>query len=123
MRPSLGTALKPKRKTGSHIQRHDMGDGQMLTTREIARVIGGTPHNVRARLAKGWKGEALLTPLGERRRIGKPKGQTQVIAYKLAVHFKHRIPSTKEIMTVHPMEESNACYWRNAIVRALEELT
>lgn len=94
----------------------------MLTTREIARVIGGTPHNVRARLAKGWKRSALVLPLGERRQQGLPRVNTQIVAYKLASKFKRRIPTVEEIMAVHPMNDKTAAYWRNAITRALEEM-
>ena len=122
MIPSLGTTLKPKRKTGSHIQRHDVGDGLLLTTREIAARIGGTPHNVRQRLAKGWSGPQLLLPLRKRRTIGLPKSQTQVVAYKLALHFGRRAPTVAEIRRIHPMDRSNAAYWRNAILTAQQQL-
>lgn len=111
------------RRSPRNAPRYHVGGNEWLTSRQIARIIGGTPHNVRARIALGWKGEALLTPLGQRKRTGKPKGHTQVVAYKLALKFGRRIPTTKEIIAVHPMEESNACYWRNAIIRALEDLS
>lgn len=110
----------PKRKTGRHVRKHDVGDGSMLTTRQIAVRLGTTPHNIRARLAKGWKGEELLTPIGERRRQGQPRTQTAVVAYRLALAFGTRRPTTEEIRKVYPMTESSACYWRNAITIALE---
>lgn len=93
----------------------------MLTTREIAKIIGGTPHNVRARISKGWKGEHLLVPLFERRRLGVARTTTQVIALKLAHAYPHKIPTVKQIQQVHPMSNATARYWRNAIKLAQEE--
>lgn len=93
----------------------------MLTTREIAEIIGGTPHNVRARISKGWKGSHLLIPLFERRRLGVARTTTQVIALKLAHAFPHKIPSVAQIQAVHPMDKTTARYWRNAIKQAQEE--
>lgn len=107
------------RKPARNAARHDVGGGEKLTTREIAKVIGGTPQNVRARLSLGWKGEALVLPLGERRNAGQPRSETQVIAYKLALKFKRRLPSVAETMEVHPMDNTTATYWRNAITKAL----
>lgn len=112
----------PKRKTGKHIPKHDVGDGTFLTTRQIATRLKTNPHTIRARLAKGWRGEELLTPIGERRRTGQPRTQTAVVAYKLALHFGRRRPTTEEIRKVHPMTESSACYWRNAITIVLERI-
>lgn len=110
-------------RVNTKAERHHVGHGEYLTTREIAKVIGGTAHNVRARLAKGWKGEALVLPLGERRHPGVARTTTQIVAYKLALKFGRKIPTPKQIMAVHPMEETTATYWRNAITRALEELS
>lgn len=116
------TVMKPPtRKLPRSAPRYDVGGGEQLTTREIAERIGGTQHNVRARLAKGWKGEALLTPIFERRKPGKPRAATAIVAYTLARTFGSRIPSTAEIQTLFPMEESTAAYWRNTIREALEK--
>lgn len=109
-------------RINSKAKKHHVGGNEWLTTREIAKVIGGTQHNVRARLAKGWKGEALVLPVGERRAPGRPRVMTQVVAYKLALKFKRRTPTVPEIMEVHPMAEETATYWRNAIIKALEDL-
>lgn len=110
------------RRTGSHIKKHDVGDGRKLTTRQIANEIGGTPHNVRARLAKGWTGAQLLIPIFERRRKGVARTPTQVVAYKLALKFGHNIPTVQQIRDTHPMDTSTARYWRNAVIAAQETL-
>lgn len=110
------------RRTGCHVQKHDVGDGEMLTTRQIAARIGGTPHTVRGRLAKGWTGEQLLQPLRERRKLGQPKGLTPVIACKLALTFGWKAPTAAQIMDIHPMEESTAAYWANAYKHAIAQL-
>ena len=110
------------RRPNSQAKRYDVGGGELLTTREIARIIGGSQHNVRQRIRQGWKGAALVLPLGERRRIGAPRVNTQVIAFKLAQKFGRRIPTVAEIEAAHPMDETTATYWRNAIIRAWEEL-
>ena len=116
------TVMKPPtRKLPSNAPRYDVGGGEMLTSREIAERIGGTQHNVRTRVAKGWKGEALLVPVFERRKPGKPRAATAVIAYTLARTFGSRIPTTKEIRDLYPMEESTAAHWRNTIREALEK--
>lgn len=120
MKSSLGTQVRPRRRTGCHVRFHDVGNGEMLTTREIAERIGGTPHNVRARLAKGWTGVELLLPLRRRRKVGLPRVHTQVVAYKLAAEFQGKRPTVKRIIEIHPMSRSDAAYWRNAILIAQE---
>lgn len=111
----------PKRKTGCHIQKHDVGDGEMLTTRQIAVRLGTTPATIRGRLAKGWKGEQLLLPTGAKRREGRPRTQTAVTAYALALRFGRKWPTTAEIQRAFPMDDTTAAYWRNAIRIALEK--
>lgn len=116
-------ATKPKRKTGSHVAKHDVGVGYPpMTTRQIAERIGCDPHIIRARINKGWMGADLLAPIGTRRRIGVARTQTQVVALKLALTFGRKIPTPAQIRAVHPMEYAAALYWRNAIKRALKDL-
>lgn len=101
-------------------KRYDVGDGTMLTCREIAmRVKGATQQTIRNRVNNGWKGEALLNPLDVRRNEGRPRTTTAVIAYKLARKFGSKLPTPAEIRSVHPMAETTATYWRNAIREAL----
>lgn len=121
MKPSVGLKVRPARKTGFHVKRHDVG-GQMMTTREIAARIGGTTQTVRARLAKGWKGKELLMPINSRRSVGLPRVSTQIVAYKIARQFPDSVPTTAQIREIHPMGASTATYWRNAIMRAMREL-
>lgn len=121
MKPSVGLKVRPARKTGFHVKRHDVG-GQMMTTREIAARIGGTTQTVRARLAKGWKGKELLMPINSRRSVGLPRVSTQIVAYKIARQFPDSVPTTAQIRAIHPMQVSTATYWRNAIMRAMREL-
>lgn len=117
------TKKKPRRKTGSHVARHDVGPyREPMTTREIADYLGTTPHNIRARIRKGWHGEDLLKPIGTRRRIGIARSPTHVVAMKLALTFGRRVPTIAQIRAVHPMEYTTACYWQNTIKRALKEL-
>lgn len=109
------------RKSPHNAARHDVGGGELLTVRQIALRLGTTPSVVRARLFKGWKGEALMLPTGNRRKEGRPRTQTAVTAYALALKFGSRWPSTREIMAAFPMDETTATYWRNAIRIALEK--
>lgn len=117
----MGLKVRPARKTGFHVERHDVG-GKMMTTREIAAKIGGTAHTVRARLAKGWKGKELLMPVNSRRSVGRPRVSTQIVAYKIARQFPDSVPTVAQIRAIHPMAASTATYWRNAIIRAMREL-
>ena len=112
--------MKPTRKSPVTAKKYDVGYGEMLTVREIANVLGTSYGVVRARITKGWTGEQLLIPVGERRGKSKPRTQTAVVAYVLATRFKRRIPTTEEIKDTYPMAESTAMYWRNAIKIALE---
>ena len=115
--------MKPTRQSPVTAKKYDVGDEEMLTVREIATVLGTSYGVVRARITKGWTGESLLTPVGERRRKSMPRTKTSVMAYTLALKFGRRVPTTKEIMDTYPMAESTAMYWRNAIKIALEKLT
>lgn len=114
--------MKPTRKSPVTAKKYDVGYGEMLTVREIANVLGTSYGVVRARITKGWTGEQLLTPVGDRRRKSVPRTKTSVMAYTLALKFGRRVPTTKEIMDTYPMAESTAMYWRNAIKIALEKL-
>lgn len=118
----MSTGRAPRRKSPCDAPLHDVGDGEMMTTRQIAEYIGGTQHTVRGRLLKGWRGEQLLQPLRERRKLGQPKGQTPVIAIKLALQFGWKAPSAAQVMEVHPMEQSTAAYWSNAYKHAIEQV-
>lgn len=121
--PILGSGIKPKRKSGSHIQKFDVGDGSLpMTTRQIASKVGCEPRVIRARINKGWTGAELLSPLNSRRRIGIPRTQTQIIALKLALAFPKKIPTAAQIIAVHPMSYTAALYWRNALKQAIEDL-
>lgn len=107
----------------SKAKKYNVGGGEMLTVREIARIAGTTAGTIRARLRKGWKGDSLVLPLGERRKEGQPRYPTQIVAYKLAMKFRYRVPTVEEIRAVHPMSEHNARFWRYSMRRAIEELT
>lgn len=58
--PSLGYTGREYKTRGG--QRHDVGDGRMLTVREIAFESRCDVSAIYARLAKGWSGSRLLTP-------------------------------------------------------------
>lgn len=109
------------RKSPSDAKLYDVGDGVMMTGRQIAEKIKSTNGTVRSRWAKGWRGPALLLPPGDRRKKSKPRTTTAVNAYALALRFGARVPTTREIHAVFPMCNASAMYWRNAIRAALEK--
>lgn len=112
--------MKPTRKSPVTAKKYDVGDGEMLTVREIANVLGTTYGVVRSRITKGWTGEALLTPVGQRRAKSRPRTKTSVMAYTLALKFGTRLPTADEIRQAYPMCEATAYYWRHTIQVALE---
>lgn len=111
---------KISRRPPRTAKRYDVGDGEMLTVREIATILGTSVGTVRSRITKGWTGESLLLPPGDRRGKSKPRSQNTVVAYVLALRFGARLPTTKEIMETYPMAESTAHWWRHTIRAALE---
>lgn len=42
--------------------RYDVGDGRMLTMREIALEVGVSKQTIRGRIKSGWRGAKLLLP-------------------------------------------------------------
>lgn len=110
------------RRSPETAKKYDVGGGEMLTVKEIAEVVGTTPGTIRFRLSKGWEGESLVLPKGERRKGGKPRTQTSVTAYTLALKFGRRLPSVEEIRETYPMSETTAMYWRNSIRIALQRV-
>lgn len=110
------------RRSPKTAARYDVGHGEMLTIRQIALILKTTPGVVRSRVQRGWKGEQLLTPVGQRGNKGRPRTQTAVYAYTLALKFGRRWPSTREILDTIPVDDTTAMYWRAAIRDALIKL-
>lgn len=113
---SLSPAVfKPRRQ-----KLYDVGGGRRMSAKEISAHTGITVHAVYARVHRGDSGRQLLIKNGNRKRSGMARSPTQHIAFKIAFAFGRRVPTTAEIRRLHPMSDTSAMRWRNAIRQALE---
>ncbi len=90
----------------------DCGD-ETLTIKQIMERTGLGETAVRNRLARGVRGRALLRK--ERKNLAAPRSATMVIACRLADAYPHRLPTTKEIRALYPMEPATAERWLAAL--------
>ena len=101
---------------------YDVGGGRQMSAKEIAARTGISVHAVYARVCRGETGKALLIKNGNRKRNGMARSPTQHIAFKIAFAFGRRVPTTAEIRRLHPMSDTSAMRWRNAIRQAIEAM-
>lgn len=116
------TITSPKRKNnrGRKPERlYDCGKYGRLSRSQIATVAGISTKAVAVRLNGGWKGESLCAPKrsGCNRKRGVVCRSTMLVAAKIARRFPDRVPTTKEILEVHPMAESTARNWQTVFHR------
>jgi len=97
-------------------RKYDCGKHGKLTVSQIARLAGTTNKAIYQRIKRGFVCERLCELKYEgRRKIRRPcSNPTILIAVRLANAFPDRVPTTKEIVEVHPMCERNAMRWRQA---------
>ena len=101
---------------------YDVGGGRQMSAKEIAARTGISVHAVYARVYRGETGKALLIKNGNTKRKGMARSPTQHIAFKIAFAFGRRVPTTAEIRRLHPMSDTSAMRWRNAVRQALESM-
>lgn len=95
---------------------------ERLTLAQLCERTGLKAGAMYSRIVRGVTGKDLLIKRGDRKRRGMARSPTQYIAFKLAYAFGEHVPTTKEIRAAHPMSDTSAMRWRNAMQQALKSM-
>ena len=118
----LSTARGARQRPGRSPKLINCGKFGRLSIPQIAVVAGVTDPAIRQRIRRGWNGEQLCEPIGERpnAKRGEIRVPTMLTAVQLARQFRDRVPTVQEIRKAKPMSREAAVRWRQAIRTAFE---